>query len=138
VDDREAEVRRVYAETAAILLTFPPPDEIPEGWEPPLPLDPEHLGTCWVTASYLAHRLHGEVLGYVHAMNPSALIGMLTFGHDFAFIDNRWILDWWATEYMSDTFGRHPGILDLHNPQQAAAAFLWYGDRRRWELSEEK
>lgn len=113
------------------LALFPPPDEIPLDWVPPLPLDPHHLATCTQTAAYIAAQLGGEVWGYEYADNPEALLGKWEFGHDFALIDGRFIVDWWATEYGSEPID-HPGVLDLTDATDGARAAAWYGRREQW------
>ena len=124
----------MLAELTAALAEFPPPDEIPAGWSPPAAylLDPEHLASCTLTARWLAERLGGVVMGYQHDNNPTARLGEVEFGHDFAFIDRRWIVDWWATEYGTGTEG-HPGVLDLADPHEAAPVRDYYGDQACWE-----
>ena len=126
-----AQIDAAYQAMRVALEQFPPPDEIPAGWAPPLPIDPEHLATCTLTAEYIAGQLGGEVWGYQHDQNPSALLGKWEFGHDFALVGGRYIIDWWATEYGSEV-GGHPGILDLAQPTDAARARAWYGDPACW------
>lgn len=92
---------------------------------------PEALGTCTVTATAIARELRGAVYGYHSDDNPTAELGQLEGGHDFAFIDDRFIVDWWATVYPACE-PAHPGILDLHNPRHAAWAARWYGPSERW------
>ena len=126
-----AQVDAAYRTMKAALDLFPPPDEIPAGWVPPLPLDPEHLATCTLTARHIAGQLGGEVWGYQHDENPTAVLGKWEFGHDFALVDGRYLIDWWATEYGSEV-NDHPGVLDLANPTDARRAAIWYGERALW------
>lgn len=126
-----AQVDTAYKAMKAALGAFPPPDEIPANWVPPLPLDPEHLATCTLTAKYIATQLGGEVWGYQHDKNPTAVLGKWELGHDFALIDGRFLVDWWATEYGSKV-AEHPGVLDLADPVDAARVRSWYGEKIRW------
>lgn len=95
------------------------------------PFRAEALGTCTVTAAHVARALGGAVYGYEAQDNPAAELGRLEGGHDFALIEERFIVDWWASAYPAlDQV--HPGVIDLHDPAWAAQARAWYGPRQRW------
>lgn len=59
-----------------------------------------HGGQCLVctdSATRLAEHFGGVVMGYFAIDNLRAGIGLsLTEGHDFAVIDGRWLVDYWA------------------------------------------
>ena len=91
----------------------------------------EALGTCTVTAAAIARDLGGAVYGYAAEDNPHATLGQLEGGHDFAVIDERFIIDWWATAY-PDLEEDHPGVLDMRDRSDAARIARWYGSRTHW------
>lgn len=116
---------------------------IPEGEWPPW-LHKEiggSPGTCTNTARWLARKLGGLIFGYYSEDNPAAKLGDCEGGHDFAVVDGRWIVDWWAY----DTYG--PGgfsgfednqisisrrVYDLTDPRDARLAKRLYGDPVAW------
>lgn len=69
-----------------------------------------------------------QVVGYDAGDNPSSAIGQVADGHDFAIVDNRYIVDPWVrdVESMGD------GVYDLFDPEDAAEAARLYGDRSQW------
>jgi len=100
---------------------------------PDMPFSREGIGTCTVTAIWLAQRLRGQLGGYDITNNPTAELGQLEGGHDFCLVGGRFIVDWWATEYAA-VEPQHPGVLDLGDPAQAQLALRWYGDRNCWTI----
>lgn len=91
---------------------------------------PEALGTCTVTAAAIAADLRAAVYGYAAENNPDAELGQLEGGHDFALVENRYIVDWWATAYPA--LAGHPGVIDTVDPAWAERVLRWYGPRQRW------
>ncbi len=86
------------------------------------------VSTCTYSAVYLAARLGGDVYGYSIEDNPEAIVGASEFGHDFALIDDRWLVDFWAW----DTY-QYQDLYDLEDPHDRAKARKMYGDRENWE-----
>jgi hypothetical protein len=86
---------------------------------------------CCDAAIKIARRFRGEVVGYWSATNPAASIGTRHGdGHDFALIENRYIVDYWAFR-----IGRliDDPVLDLMRLRDRDRAAL-YGDARAWEV----
>lgn len=86
------------------------------------------ISTCTNTAVYLADRLGGVVYGYSIDDNPEAQLGQNEFGHDFAVIDDRWLVDFWAR----DTYDMRD-LYDLHNPRDLRIVTRQYGPRKNWK-----
>lgn len=84
-------------------------------------------GRCTNTAVWLADRLGGLVYGYSVEDNPSAEIGALEGGHDFAVVDGRWLADFWA----KDSY-QLPDLYDMNSPREMASVVKRYGDPSRW------
>lgn len=96
-------------------------------------LDQEAIGTCTLTAAWLAEAGGGAVMGYWATDNPAAEIGAIEGGHDFALLAGRFIVDWWATEYAATSLP-HPGVLDLDDPADTERVSRFYGPRGAWSL----
>ncbi len=91
------------------------------------------VGKCTNTAVYLADRLGGEVYGYSIEDNPEAKVGEAEFGHDFALIDKRWLVDFWA----KDTY-QLPDLYDLRDPAESLEVRRQYGDPSKWDRMSDK
>lgn len=89
---------------------------------------------CTASAKQIARRFSGLVLGYQSACNPTAQIGLPAIdGHDFALIDDRWLVDYWAWNAVG--IAAQP-ILDLSIAADRTAAGFHYGSANVWELVE--
>ena len=87
---------------------------------------------CTASAEQIAQRFGGLVLGYHSASNPTASIGLPAIdGHDFALIDDRWLVDYWAWHVAG--IAAQP-ILDLSYAADRTAACVLYGPANVWEL----
>ena len=86
---------------------------------------------CTNSARLLAHRHKGKVVGYVvHDPTKDARIGAYSLGHDFAIIDNRWLVDYWAKHVDGS---REAAVLDLEQDREEILKL--YGDPGDWELT---
>jgi hypothetical protein len=86
---------------------------------------------CTDSAMKIAKKFDGQVLGYFSNRNTSAQIGeRLVSGHDFAFIHDRYIVDYWA--YRVRKILAIP-ILDIENPRHRRTIRMLYGDQNKWE-----
>lgn len=85
------------------------------------------VGRCTDAAIYLADRLDGEVHGYQIEDNPEALVGSFEGGHDFAVVDKRWLVDFWA----KDTY-QLPDLYDMADPLESIEVRRQYGDPSKW------
>jgi len=84
---------------------------------------------CTGCARIIAYRFGGEVRGYYHADNPTARVGEVEGGHDFAITPDRLLVDPWLFHY----YGDYP-VLDLNIPAERAEALARYGPDEKWQL----
>lgn len=85
------------------------------------------VSRCTDSATYLADKLGGEVYGYTIEDNPEAEVGGAEGGHDFAVVDDRWLVDFWA----KDSY-QLPDLYDMADPSDAELVRRRYGDRENW------
>jgi hypothetical protein len=85
-------------------------------------------GNCTACARIIADRFGGEVRGYYHAHNPSAIVGEVEGGHDFAITSDQFLVDPWLFHY----YGESP-VLDMGVPADRAAALNRYGPEENWQ-----
>ena len=85
-------------------------------------------GTCTGCALVITSRFGGEVRGYFHAHNPTALVGESEGGHDFALTPDRFLVDPWLFHY----YGESP-VLDMANPADREVALTRYGPEENWQ-----
>jgi hypothetical protein len=89
----------------------------------------EHeTGNCTSCARIITDRFGGEVRGYYHAHNPTALIGETEGGHDFAITSDRFLVDPWLFHY----YGESP-VLDLAAATDRDEALARYGPEENWQ-----
>ena len=89
----------------------------------------EHpTGNCTGCARVITERFGGEVPGYYHDDNPSARIGEVEGGHDFAVTPDRFLVDPWLYHYYGEAL-----VLDLAVPAEQTEALARYGPADRWE-----
>lgn len=95
------------------------------------PDDATSATVCTNYAIHIARALPGRVrlFGYYEEDNPTARTAQAVGGHDFAVVDDRFIVDPWIrlVESMSDRI-----FFDLDDPTDAAIIADLYGDRARW------
>jgi hypothetical protein len=92
------------------------------------PVATDNFATCTSTATHVAVKLGGKLVGYSVDDNPSAKLALgYVSGHDFAIVGGRYLADWWAREYHEK-----PDIYDLHDPKQLASVKKLYGDPATW------
>jgi hypothetical protein len=90
----------------------------------------EHeTGNCTACARIITRRFGGEVRGYYHADNPSARVGEIQYGHDFAVTEDRFLVDPWLYHY----YGESP-VLDMDVHADRAEAAARYGPEENWKL----
>jgi hypothetical protein len=88
-------------------------------------------GTCIDGALKVAEAFAGRVVGYYSNENPTALVGVgCCEGHDFALIDERFIVDYWAFR-VAKVIDR--AVFDLHDSEQLDLAKSYYGKKQLWE-----
>jgi len=84
---------------------------------------------CTPCARIIADRFDGEVRGYEHWENPTARVGKLEYGHDFAVTAHRFLVDPWLFHHYGDS-----PVLDLDIPAERAEALARYGPQENWLL----
>lgn len=89
---------------------------------------------CTASAKQIAKRFGGLVFGYQSDCNPTARIGLPAIdGHDFALIDDRWLVDYWAWRVAG--IAAQP-IHDLSYAADRTAACALNGPANVWDLVE--
>ncbi|MBN2162452.1 MAG: hypothetical protein JW713_05875 [Pontiellaceae bacterium] len=87
---------------------------------------------CTKCARYIVEQAGlGQVVGYSSEDNPSAKVGNVEGGHDFALIAGRYIADPWYKNVWDNSA---PEVLDLQNDVDAAIAKELYGDQSAWKI----
>lgn len=90
--------------------------------------------TCTDSAWRIATQFSGRVVGYYSRDNPIARIGLPEVeGHDFALINERWLVDYWA--WRIARIAPKP-ILDLSRAADRTAACVLYGPTYVWKRVE--
>ncbi len=95
----------------------------------------ECVGRCTNGAHYVVGIVgRGQVFGFYDHENPETDTGGFAGGHDFAVIDNRWVVDLWSKHFVgiSDRC-----VFDLESDADAAEIRRLFGDRSRWKLMSE-
>ncbi|MBK6776781.1 MAG: hypothetical protein IPG74_13405 [Flavobacteriales bacterium] len=73
----------------------------------------------------------GRVVGYYSKDNPRATIGLPTVeGHDFAVIEDRWLVDYWAWHVLRLVA---TPIFDLRNNADRKEVVRLYGPSLKWK-----
>lgn len=101
--------------------------------------DGRRASTCTSWAGY-AVRLYGvraKIFGFFKEDNASSLIAEVEGGHDFAVLDDRFIIDGWLPEsgwpiYAERGIQLRP-VYDMADPAHARDIALLYGDVSKWE-----
>lgn len=87
---------------------------------------------CGFCAAYIVRvEGAGKVVGFHDGMNPTAhAAGYPGGGHDFALIDDRYIVDPWVKE---TGLTSRRAVFDLLEPADAEEVMWLYGDQAKWE-----
>lgn len=73
-----------------------------------------------------------KIYGFYHKDNPTAKSSEIAGGHDFAMVDDRFIVDPWLTDVM----GASQGVFDVQTDQMEITRL--YGNRNKWEVTNER
>lgn len=92
--------------------------------------DGSSVTCCTSGAILIAKAFGGKVFGYACRDNPTATAGIDCFGHDFAVVDNRYVVDYWM-QYVD--CGYNAAVFDMEDPHDRALVESFYGDRNKWE-----
>jgi hypothetical protein len=91
--------------------------------------DGRRLAVCTDCARFIRDReLNTRIVGYVHDDNPSAA-SELAFGHDFAIVDEPFIVDPWVVIVVGES---RRAVSDLQDPEDSAEIMRLYGDPAKW------
>lgn len=91
--------------------------------------------TNWARYARRAHGTRAQIFGFFCADNPTAVaMARLADGHDFALLDDRFILDGWLCNVEGEI---SEPILDLEDPDHASLIIDYYGNRRNWSRMSE-
>jgi len=86
---------------------------------------------CTDAAMKVAKAFGGRVVGYSATRNYSALVGAaFCEGHDFALIENRFIVDYWAFRVARLT---PRAVFDLNSRDDRQLSTRYYGSVEAWE-----
>lgn len=69
--------------------------------------------------------------GFTAQDNPDAQVGAIVGGHDFAVVEDRWIVDPWAVHFDPESQASRY-VHDRHDPGHAAEIRRLYGDPAHW------
>jgi len=84
---------------------------------------------CTDGARMVVHRFGGRIMGY-HCKDGDKRVGAIAGGHDFALIEERWLVDYWA-RYVSED---EPfAVYDLCNALDSLDVVAKYGPANQWE-----
>lgn len=93
---------------------------------------------CTNYAEQIKQRLEGydvQIVGFSNEENPHCAVVQEEWhpgGHDFALLDNRWLIDPWARLVAGK---REQIVYDLREPEDAEAVARIYGHPLQWSLS---
>lgn len=76
---------------------------------------------------------NGEVYGWAEDSNVTSIVAPNGEGHDFAVIDDRYLVDAWLKNVDGPPgFIHERAVFDLDNPDDVATVLRLYGDPRTW------
>lgn len=95
--------------------------------------DGSSLSCCTNGASFVCQQLgEGDIYGFKYDDNPVECDKIKwSFGHDFAVIRSRFIVDPWASLFSGAS---KKGVLDLRDPKDHPEIKRIYGDPSKWDL----
>lgn len=96
--------------------------------------DGDPVFQCTTSARRVADTFGGRVVGYFSDDNPTAEIGKDEDGHDFAFIAERFLVDYWGA-YVVGEIDRP--VFDLADPADREIISRLYGPREAWRTVEQ-
>lgn len=89
---------------------------------------------CTASARRVVAEFGGRVLGFYREENPAGEIVCDEEGHDFAFVADRFVVDFWAV-YAASVSDR--AILDLTDADDRSTALRLYGPQDAWKFVSE-
>lgn len=106
-----------------------PDSETSDGWVFP---DGTRSAICtnWAIYARRVYRDRVKLYGFDCSENPDASgMAEISDGHDFAVLDDRWILDGWLAHVEGLT---GDPMIDIEDPENRAFLRSFYGDPARW------
>ena len=109
----------------------------------PLPYDEiaylpngEQMGICTNNAHYIAETLSNDytvrVFGFLSENNPVKNEEIMEVGgHDFAVVNDRYIVDPWLSVFAGES---NQTVFDLKDPKDRKLAQHYYGDPGKWSI----
>lgn len=96
----------------------------------------EQMGICTNNAHYVAQMLSKDhtvrVFGFLSEDNPVENQEIMDVGgHDFAIVNDRYIVDIWLSVYAGES---NQAIFDLKDPKDRKLAQQYYGNPEKWSL----
>lgn len=94
----------------------------------------DHWACCTFWARGVEEMLGGhrvKVMGFSNTDNPTAEISKPIFGHDFALVDDHFIVDGWV-KYVASHVGERSGVYDLHDDKDLEVVHALYGNPDCW------
>lgn len=91
--------------------------------------------TSWAGYVRRAHGDRAKLFGFMFEDNPQATgLAELAEGHDFAVIDDRWIVDGWLADVEAV---RDDPVIDMHDQREWDFVRRFYGDPACWTRMED-
>jgi len=84
---------------------------------------------CTFGAKKVAIEFGGLVFGYLAEDNPTALVPKHACGHDFAIIEGRFLVDYWAYQVAEEV---DRPVFDMYDPVDKSLVQCHYGDQESW------
>lgn len=78
---------------------------------------------------------NGVVFGWAEDSNVTSIVAPNGEGHDFAFIDGRYLVDAWIKNVDGPHGFDDRAVFDLDNPDDVAIVLRLYGDPGTWMLN---
>jgi hypothetical protein len=131
IGSRTAELEAKYGTDEALGITYREPYP---GHEPMSVLpNNKSASICTNCADEIRRREpNSVVVGWPDGANPSAQVNDPAFGHDFAIVDDRYLVDHWA----KNTWGTSTrAVYDLQDAADVPEIRRLYGDPTTWEHS---
>jgi hypothetical protein len=83
---------------------------------------------CTNGAKLVVDKFGGDVFGYHFDGDSSGKVGSDAGGHDFAIVQDRYLVDWWG----ANVEGTSKAIYDLSHPKDAEEVERLYAPRDQW------
>ncbi len=99
----------------------------------------DHWARCTFWARGVEAKLGSDrvkVMGFSNENNPSAKIAKPLFGHDFAVVDDRYVVDGWV-KFVASHLPNQIGVYDMEDEKDAEVVHVLYGNVECWSWLDE-